>query len=108
MAVGYPGQVPIRQTDSRAIVGLIMAIASWVVCPVLLAIIALVLASQSNREIAASGGRLDGQALNTATKVISWINIAVSVLALVAFIGFLVFAIISGVEVTPTPLETGF
>lgn len=108
-APGYSSQMPMSQTDSKAIVGLILSIGSWVVCPVLLAIIALVLASQSNRDIAASGGRLSGQGLNTATKVISWINIVLSVLSIVAFVGFLIFAAVSGwVVTTPTPLDTGF
>lgn len=118
MAAGYPGQAPLRQTDSKAIVGLILAIGSWVICPVVLAIVGLILASQSNREIAASGGRLDGQGLNTATKVISWVNIGFTVLAVVAIIVIVVLALVFGLSVlpadiqewttSPTPFATGF
>ena len=88
-AVGYAAA---PQTDSKAVVGLILSISSWVVCPFVTAIIALVLAGQSNRAIDASGGRLTGRGMNTATKVISWINIVVSILGLIAFIALMVFA----------------
>jgi hypothetical protein len=89
-AVGYPAA---PQNDSKAVIGLVLAIASWLMCPFILAIIALVLAGQSNRAIAASGGRLEGRSMNTATKVIAWINIVLSILALLALVvGLLVFA----------------
>jgi len=74
------------------VIALILAIASWLVCPFITAIIALVLASQSNRAIDASGGQLEGRSMNTATKVIAWINIVLSVLALIALIGLVIFA----------------
>ena len=86
-AVGYPAA---RQTDSKAVIGLVLAISSWLVCPLITAIIALVLAGQSNRAIAASGGRLEGRSMNTATKVIAWINIVLSILALIALVVALV------------------
>lgn len=88
-AVGYPAA---RQTDSKAVIALILAISSWIVCPVITAIVALVLAGQSNRAIDASGGQLEGRSMNTATKVIAWINIVLSVLGLIALAGLLVFA----------------
>jgi hypothetical protein len=88
-AVGYPTA---PQTESKAVIGLVLAIASWLMCPFILAIAALVLAGQSNRAITASGGRLEGRSMNTATKVIAWINIVLSILGLIALAGLLVFA----------------
>ncbi len=88
-AVGYAAA---PQTDTKAVVGLILSISSWVVCPFVTAIIALVLAGQSNRAIDASGGRLTGRGMNTATKVISWINIVASILGLIVLIALIVFA----------------
>jgi hypothetical protein len=88
-AVGYPAA---RQTDSKAVIGLILAISSWLVCPLITAIIALVLAGQSNRAIDASGGRLEGRSMNTATRIIAWINIVLSVIALIAIVGLVIFA----------------
>ena len=88
-AVGYPPAA--RQTESKAVVALILAISSWIICPFITAIAALVLAGQSNRAIVASGGRLEGRSMNTATKVIAWINIVLSVLALIGVLIALVF-----------------
>jgi hypothetical protein len=70
----------------------VLAISSWIVCPFITAIIALVLAGQSNRAIDASGGRLEGRSMNTATKVIAWINIVLSVIALIALVGLIIVA----------------
>lgn len=90
---GYVSGPPqARQTDSKAVVALVLAISSWIVCPFVLAIVAIVLAGQSNRAIDASGGQLDGRSMNTATKVIAWINIALAILAIVALVAFLAFA----------------
>lgn len=88
-AVGYAAA---PQTDSKAVIGLVLAISSWIVCPFITAIIALVLAGQSNRAIAASGGRLEGRSMNTATKVLAWLNIALGIFALIALVGLLAFA----------------
>lgn len=89
---GYPAPVG---TESRAIVGLVLAILSWVFCPVVLAVAALVVAGQSDRAIAASGGAQDGRGMNTATRWISWANIAVFALVIVA--GILFFAVVATV-----------
>ncbi len=86
---GYPGYVP-RRTDTKAIIGLVLAIASWVMCPVLAAVIALVLASQSNREIDASQGTLEGRGLNTATKWVAWLNIVLTTVGIIALIALFV------------------
>ena len=52
---GYPGAPPTPygvvpasvRTDSKAIVGLVLSISSWLLCPVILAVVALVLAAGS-------------------------------------------------------------
>ena len=72
-----------------------MAIGSYVLVPFVLAIVALVLASMSSRDIRASGGHLGGSGLVTAAKVLAWINIALCVLA-VAFL-LLVFGVLASV-----------
>lgn len=99
-AVGYPPPV---QTDSKAIIGLILAISAWVVCPILPAVVALVLAGQSNRAIDLSGGRLEGRSLNTATKVISWLNLGLAILAILVLVVVIVIGIASG----PTSFSDG-
>lgn len=65
---------------------MVLAIGSFVLIPLVPAIIALVLASSASKEIAASGGRFTGDGMVTAAKVISWINIGLSVLAVVLLV----------------------
>lgn len=88
-----PGYGVPRQTESKAVVALVLAIASWVVCPIILAIAALVLAGQSDRAIAASGGRLDGTSMNTATRWVAWANIVLWVIGIIIGAVFLTLAI---------------
>jgi uncharacterized protein involved in cysteine biosynthesis len=64
-----------------------------VLCPILLAVVALVLAGQSDRAIEASGGRLEGSSMNTATRWVSWANIVVMSLAIIAALVLFVFAV---------------
>ena len=91
------------QTSSSAIVALVLAIASWVVCPLILAIIALVFASKADREIASAGGALQGGGLSTAAKVLSWINIGIYVAILVVTAIVVIIVVIAGAwsQVTP-------
>ncbi len=91
------------QTSSSAIVALVLAIASWVVCPLFLAIIALVFASKADREIASAGGAIQGGGLSTAAKVLSWINIGIYIAIIVVMVIILIIVVIAGAwsQVTP-------
>ena len=91
------------QTSSSAIVALVLAIASWVVCPLILAIIALVFASKADREIASAGGAMQGGGLSTAAKILSWINIGIYVAILVVMAIILVIVVIAGAWSQATP-----
>ncbi len=96
---GYPppyASAPAPLTSTNAIVGLVLAIASWVVCPVIPAIIAVVLAAKSQQEIQASQGRVGGDGLNLATRIISWINIGFWALLIVGFGLIVVIALLAG------------
>jgi hypothetical protein len=75
-----------------AVAALILAIISFVFCPVIPAVIALVLASNAKKNIAASGGMLGGEGLVTAATVISWINIGLAALAIIAIVLIAVFS----------------
>lgn len=81
-----PGSGYQQETSSKAIVALVLAIGSFVVLPFVTAIAGLVLASSARREIDESGGRLTGEGLATAAKVLSWINIALCVAAVLLFV----------------------
>jgi hypothetical protein len=81
------------QTSTNAVVALVLAVASWVVCPIIAAVVALIFAHQGDKEIAASGGRVQGQGLITASKWVAWINIGFTA-ALIVGMGF-VFVLIA-------------
>lgn len=82
---GYQPYMP-PQTEGMAIVALVCAIVSFVVCPIVPAIAALVIAPGARRKIEASGGRLTGLGLITAAKWVAWINIVFVVGLVLLFI----------------------
>ena len=90
------------KTSMNAIVGLILAIVSWVVCPIIAAIAALVLARSSDKEIKASGGTVDGSGLNTATRIIAWLNIGVSIVAGIVVVILVALGVIFSANVAST------
>lgn len=77
-----------------AIGALVSAILSFVVCPVVPAVVALVLAQNARNHIDASMGRLGGTGLVTAARVIAWIHLGLVMLVLLALTiaGFVVGA----------------
>lgn len=81
------------KTSNNAIVALVLAIASWVICPLIPAIIALVFANNAKKEIAASQGRVGGDGMVTASVLVAWINIGVT--AAVVVMGLLVVVLIA-------------
>lgn len=89
-------------TSTNAIVGLVLAIVSWVICPIIAAIVALVLAHSSDKEIKASGGMVGGAGLNTATRIIAWINIGVSIVAGLVIAALAAFGVIFSANVAAT------
>lgn len=84
----YPGPAYGRQTEGMAVGALICAIGSFVVCPVVLAVVALVLAQNARNHIDAAAGRLTGTGLVTAARVIAWLHLALFALLLVGIIAF--------------------
>ena len=89
-------------TSTNAVIGLVLAIVSWIICPIIAAIVALVLARSSSKEIAASGGSIGGAGLNTATRIIAWINIGVSIVAGLVFAALVIFGVIFTANVAST------
>jgi hypothetical protein len=94
-AYGY-GYAPPPQTEGTAIGALIASIVSWMVCPVIPAIVALVMIPGAKRKIDESGGRLTGEGMLTAAKWVSWINIVFYGLLLVLIIVLVVIGVASG------------
>jgi len=81
---GHPPAGP--QTDGHAIAALVCAIGSFFVCPVVLAVVALVLARAASRNIALSGGWREGTGLVVAARVIAWVNIVAVLTTVVLFL----------------------
>jgi len=99
-------------TSTNATVGLVLAIVSWFICPIIAAIAALLFARSSTKEIAASGGRVGGAGLNTATRIIAWINIGVYIVvgvvfAIIAALGIGIFAQVASTVDPVTNTQTG-
>ena len=93
-APAYPAP---PQTSGNAIVALILSIGSWVICPIIPAIVALVFASMAKKEIAAGEGRVTGQGLVTASMIVAWINIGVWGAVVVLGLLIVVIAAVAGV-----------
>lgn len=72
---GYAGYAPAPQNEGTAVGALIASILSWMICPVIPAVVALVMIPGARRKIAESHGRLTGEGLLTAAKWVSLINI---------------------------------
>ena len=97
---GYPypgyGYAPTPPSDGKPLGALICAIASFVACPVVPAIIALVLANQAEQEIRAAGRPRGDNGLITAARWIAWIHLALAAAAILFFLVALVVAAGSG------------
>ena len=63
--------------SGNSIAALVLSIASWMVLPIVLAIVSLVFANKAEKEITASNGSIDGGPLVTASKIVAWVNIGV-------------------------------
>jgi hypothetical protein len=96
-AAGWTGGPPAPRESTNAIVALVLAIGSFVVCPVVFAVVALVMCSSASREIEESRGWVTGSGLVTAARILAWINIALAVAAVV--VGLLVVLVV-GVSTT--------
>jgi hypothetical protein len=83
--------VTLQRTSSDAIVAFILSVVSWLVCPVIFSVVALIFAAKATKSIEASQGLVNGGGLNLAAKIISWVNIGfwAALLIVAAFIGLI-------------------
>ncbi len=71
------------RTEGTAVAALVLSIVSWVFCPLIAAVVALVLAHVAGNKIDASGGRLTGGGIVRAAQIIAWIHIALATILMV-------------------------
>lgn len=84
-----PPSVPVQ--NSKALAALILGVLAFLVpVPFVLGIVAIVLGNQARREIEADP-RQDGEGLAVAGVVLGWVDVALSALAVVAFLVFILF-----------------
>lgn len=79
--------------SNRALAVLILAITSFVLCPVIPAIAALVMAGGADREIDESNGYLTGRGMVTGGRILAWVNIALTVIVAAALFGLILWGI---------------
>ena len=82
---------------------LVLAIAAWIICPIVPAIVALVFASKAKKEIQASGGAVQGAGLVTAATITAWINIGFVGLFVVVFGLIFLIALVAGAAGSTLP-----
>jgi hypothetical protein len=81
-------------TDPSALWALLCGIGSWLLLPVVLAVVALALASAADRSITQSHGWRTGSGLVTAARVLAWVNLVAALL-----VGVFVAAVLVGLAV---------
>jgi uncharacterized protein DUF4190/zinc ribbon protein len=79
----YPTASP--PSSGTATVSLIFGILSWVILPVIGAIVAIIAGHMARREIRASGGQLGGSGLATAGLILGYAHIGLVILACIVF-----------------------
>jgi hypothetical protein len=82
---GY-AYAPATTTSTNAVLALVLAIAAFFVCPVVPAIVALVFVPKARAEIAAGNGRVGGDGIVTAAKIIAWVHLGFAALLLLIFL----------------------
>jgi len=85
---GYPGGgMAVPSSNQKALWSMILGIVSLFCCGVITGIVAIVLAQQAKKEIAASGGMQTGAGQAQAGFVLGIIGVALTVVGLFAWVG---------------------
>ena len=80
------------QTDGRAVAALVCAILSWFVGPIVLAIVALVLARSAEKAIDAAPAELTGRGLVSGARWVAWVHLVLAAMV-IAFLSALAIAL---------------
>lgn len=83
----------VRQTNGKAIGALVCGIAGLVTCLLFLGIPAVILGNLALAEIDESRGTQDGRQMAIAGRILGWVGVALMILALLALLIVLIFAV---------------
>jgi hypothetical protein len=83
---GYPPVRTVLPTDGMAVASFVAAIISWVFCPVIAAVLAIIFGFISRSNIKQSNGTLGGDGFALAGLVIGFINLGLVLLAVIIII----------------------
>ncbi len=91
-----------RSTSTTAVVSLVFGILSWVLLPVIGAIVAIVCGHMARAEIRRSGGSLEGDGFAVAGLVLGWTHMALMIAAILIAILFFggILALIAAIAAT--------
>ena len=85
-----PGQVA-RPTSQNAILSLVFGILGWMACPILCAIVAVILGHMARAEIRRSGGSIDGDGMALVGLLLGWVHLILAFLVIVGYVVILLF-----------------
>ncbi len=92
-AYGYPGSTTSGKATAVMILGIASLVTVWCYgLGIVPAIIGLAMGGSAKREIAASGGRVTGDGMVTAGRIMGWISIGLAALFIVAIVLIIAFA----------------
>lgn len=92
----YPSAPVPAQTSTMATVSLVTGIASWVILPLIGAVVAVITGHMAKKEIRESGGQLTGDGLATAGLVLGYIQLGLTVLGVCLFACIIAFSAAQG------------
>ena len=78
----------VRTTSTTAVISLIFGILSWILLPVIGAVVAIVCGHMARAEIKRSGGTIDGDAFAIAGLLLGWTHVVLLVGAVVIAVLF--------------------
>lgn len=79
---------PARPTSSAAIVSLVAGLLSWILLPWIGSVVAVIAGHMARSEIRKSNGTLDGDGLALAGMILGYVQIALTVLGIIAIFLF--------------------
>jgi len=91
-AYGY-SYPPMPTNNQNAVIALVLSIVAWVACPIIPAIVAIVMGNNAKREITASGGMQTGDGMAKAAVIISWIHLGLYGVAILFYVVIIIAAL---------------